>query len=88
MGPTMLAVAPFLACQFSTAAVLKGTLEGRGIEVTAPVMLGIGATAGAVGQTVVYPLDVLRRRMQLGGAAKASVLADTTWAALRGRAIN
>ena len=30
-------------------------------------------------QAVVYPLDVLRRRMQLGPAARGGIVSDRTW---------
>lgn len=49
-----------------------------------PIALcAVGAVAGAAAQSVVYPLDVVRRRMQLNGAVAASVVADSTWLAIR-----
>jgi solute carrier family 25 phosphate transporter 23/24/25/41 len=88
--PTLMAVGPFLACQMTTADVLKSVAFERGVEVSTPLMLCIAGSAGIAAQTVVYPLDVLRRRMQINSApstatasASETVLADKTWTALQ-----
>ena len=62
-----------------------------------PLFLGCSMTAGAMAQTAVYPLDPIRRRIQMGmqtaggggagggaaagAAASAAVVADSTWLA-------
>ncbi|GMI45399.1 hypothetical protein TrCOL_g1582 [Triparma columacea] len=82
--PTLCAVAPFLAFQMSTADALKSVCASNNVEVTPLFMGAIGGTAGIVAQTVVYPLDVLRRRMQVqGGGGNANVISDSTWVAMR-----
>ena len=83
--PTVAAVGPFLACQMVSADACKGYFSNKGIEITTPVMMAVSAFAGVSAQTVVYPLDVLRRRMQITSSTEASsnVVQDTTWLAMR-----
>ncbi len=47
---------------------LKRTLRGTREKALWWQQLASGAVAGAVGQTVSYPFDTVRRQMQLAGA--------------------
>lgn len=65
---------PYVGLNFSVYESLKDWLiqtKPLGIvqdsELGVTTRLACGAAAGAVGQTVAYPLDVIRRRMQMVG---------------------
>lgn len=75
---------PYVGLNFSVYESLKDWLirsKPFGIaqdsELSVTTRLACGAAAGTVGQTVAYPLDVIRRRMQMVGwkDAAASVVA-------------
>uniref|UniRef100_A0A7S2GNB2 Mitochondrial carrier protein n=2 Tax=Octactis speculum TaxID=3111310 RepID=A0A7S2GNB2_9STRA len=89
LNPTLFCVVPFLACQMITADTLKARCAINDIEVTPLRMLVIGGTAGLLAQTMVYPMDVLRRRMQAGvqtphnSSSSKAALSEHTTVALR-----
>lgn len=63
----------------------EGSARPRRTQLTAPAELTSGAIAGLVSQTASYPFEVLRRRMQVGGAVgdghrlKIAETAKTIW---------
>ncbi|KAI9226386.1 MAG: mitochondrial carrier domain-containing protein [Piptocephalis tieghemiana] len=84
LGPTMTGVAPYVALNFQAYEVLRMyfTPEGE----TAPSSMGklvCGALAGTIAQTCTYPLDVLRRRMQVTGMSGVGYKYGNTFEAVR-----
>ncbi|XWS46188.1 hypothetical protein CRYUN_Cryun14cG0043300 [Craigia yunnanensis] len=72
--PSVIGVIPYVGLNFAVYESLKewliksnqfGLAEDSELSVT--TRLACGAAAGTVGQTVAYPLDVIRRRMQMVG---------------------
>lgn len=80
-APTVLGMIPYAGMAFYTYEVLKSlmmdhvthattklSLDGSGtVVLTVPATLVCGGVAGVVAQTVSYPLDVVRRHMQVHG---------------------
>ncbi len=65
-------IVPYAGTGFLTSGYLRATLipiapDGRHPRATPLADLGIGALSGAFAQTVSYPFEVVRRRMQVGG---------------------
>ena len=104
IGPTLAGILPYAGLKFYVYQSLKQYYaeyqEQHGVEVKAgdklptPVMLSAGATAGLVAQTVTYPLDVVRRRMQVQGfklsaaqqrhlQARQDVVLRSTWQGIK-----
>ncbi|XP_011409833.1 PREDICTED: calcium-binding mitochondrial carrier protein SCaMC-1-like [Amphimedon queenslandica] len=73
LGPTLLAIAPFIAVQQASYDLLKHKATLHGLTPSPMLFLTCGALAGATAQTAVYPLDVIRRRLQVSGAAARSL---------------
>ena len=79
---TCVGVAPYAGLKFLSYEALKGVLGTfvglREEELRPSQRLAAGTFAGLIAQTFVYPLDVIRRRMQ----TSASVVYSSTWDAL------
>ncbi|KAG5084507.1 hypothetical protein JHK84_054545 [Glycine max] len=72
--PSVIGVIPYVGLNFAVYESLKdwlvksnplGLVQDSELSVT--TRLACGAAAGTIGQTVAYPLDVIRRRMQMVG---------------------
>jgi len=69
---TSMGVAPYVGINFATYEFLRGVITPPGNS-SVPRKLTCGALAGSISQTLTYPFDVLRRKMQVTGM-KAGVL--------------
>lgn len=82
LPPTVMGIAPYIGLNFAVYETLKDLVLGhfivmaRGVELKrmdkdkelpVSVRLLCGGLAGAISQTITYPLDVVRRRMQMKG---------------------
>ncbi|CAD6584970.1 MAG: hypothetical protein CYPHOPRED_002903 [Cyphobasidiales sp. Tagirdzhanova-0007] len=67
IGPTAVGVAPYVGLNFTFYELLKVYFTPPDRPPSTWRKLSCGATAGAISQTLTYPLDVLRRKMQVTG---------------------
>ena len=67
--PTLAGIAPYAACNFASYDVAKKMYYGDGSNIKQDPManLVIGGASGTFSATVCYPLDTIRRRMQMKG---------------------
>jgi len=71
LGPTLLGIVPYSGVTWLGYSTLRERGGEWGCGDGPLARLGAGALAGLLGQSATYPLDVARRRMQVGGAAGA-----------------
>ncbi|GKV05909.1 hypothetical protein SLEP1_g17858 [Rubroshorea leprosula] len=70
LGATLLGVGPSIAISFSVFESLKSSWQSeRPNDSTAMVSLACGSLSGIASSTATFPIDLVRRRMQLEGAA-------------------
>ncbi|KAF3447548.1 hypothetical protein FNV43_RR12734 [Rhamnella rubrinervis] len=65
VGPTLAGILPYAGLKFYVYEELKRHVP-KEYENTIAMRLSCGAVAGLLGQTFTYPLDVVRRQMQVG----------------------
>jgi len=85
IGPTIMGIAPYAGMNFASFEFLKSIAPKKKGSKDPPVTVKLicGALAGAVGQTVAYPLDVVRRQMQTQGIPGGhNIVHKNTWQAL------
>ena len=73
LGPTLLAMFPYVGVEFMVYETLKGAWEVFvGGKASVVALLALGALSGAASQLSAHPLDVVRRRLQMQGMRKRS----------------
>jgi len=72
MVTTAVGVAPYVGINFAAYEFFRGIITPPGRS-SAWRKLSCGALAGSISQTLTYPFDVLRRKMQVAGMKDTSV---------------
>mmetsp|Transcript_45252 Transcript_45252/g.115807 ORF Transcript_45252/g.115807 Transcript_45252/m.115807 type:complete len:299 (-) Transcript_45252:65-961(-) len=67
LAPTLVGIAPYAALNFASYDLLKHFAYKDNRQQNPMINFFLGATAGTVAATVCYPLDTVRRRMQMKG---------------------
>lgn len=81
---TAFGVAPYVGINFAAYEALRGVITPPGpANASVPRKLACGALAGCVSQTITYPMDVLRRKMQVASMPSLGVRHRTALDALR-----
>ncbi|KAH7927498.1 mitochondrial carrier [Leucogyrophana mollusca] len=70
--PTAMGVAPYVGINFAAYEALRGVITPPG-KSSIVRKLTCGALAGSISQTLTYPFDVLRRKMQVTGMASGGL---------------
>lgn len=84
LRPTLLGIVPYAGTSFATYETLKVYIRrithcGSDADISTHWRLAAGGLSGLVAQSFSYPLDILRRRMQVGDKLITSM---STWRAL------
>ncbi|KAE8220395.1 hypothetical protein CF319_g6074 [Tilletia indica] len=81
---TSAGVAPYVSLNFYVYEALRARFVDENGDISTVVKLGCGGVAGTVSQTLTYPLDVLRRRMQMAGMKdeRLGFKEKTSWAVM------
>ncbi|KIZ05503.1 Thylakoid ADP,ATP carrier protein, chloroplastic [Monoraphidium neglectum] len=69
LAPTLVGIAPYAAINFASYDLIKKRLYGGEKPQRAAANLLVGAASGTLAATACYPLDTVRRRMQMRGHA-------------------
>jgi len=69
---TAMGVAPYVGINFAAYEALRGIITPPG-KTSVPRKLICGALAGSISQTLTYPFDVLRRKMQVVGMGQSAL---------------
>jgi len=84
INPTIIGVAPYVGLNFAIYEFLRKLISPRdGGQPSAIRKLFCGGLSGAVSQTITYPLDVLRRRMQVTGLKSLGYEYKNTFSAIQ-----
>eukprot|EP00281_Chroomonas_sp_CCMP1168_P020915 CAMPEP_0206229874 /NCGR_PEP_ID=MMETSP0047_2-20121206/9936_1 /ASSEMBLY_ACC=CAM_ASM_000192 /TAXON_ID=195065 /ORGANISM="Chroomonas mesostigmatica_cf, Strain CCMP1168" /LENGTH=305 /DNA_ID=CAMNT_0053653215 /DNA_START=13 /DNA_END=930 /DNA_ORIENTATION=- len=75
LGPTLASLAPFVAINFASYDTIKNFFfPDRSQRPGTPASLLMGASSGIIAQSACYPLDTVRRRMQMKGRVYTSTI--------------